>query len=455
MKQNVDMLHGSLADKILLYALPLAATGILEQLFNAADIAVVGNFVGKEAMAAVGSNTAIIGLLVNLFMGVSLGTNVVIAHAVGRKDKSQIHRAVHTSIIFALVSGVCLTMIGEIFAPMILKMTSVPADVFDMSVLYLRVYLLGIPVILLYNFESAIFRGQGNTRTPLLALAGSGVINVLLNLFFVVVLKRTVDGVAMATVLSNLLSSIFLFFRLLHSKEDVRIRLEEFHLDKDVLKRVLQIGVPSGIQGAMFAIANIIIQSAINSLGATVMAASSAAFNLEIFAFYVMNSFGQTCTTFTGQNYGAGNLPRCRKTFFRCLLLGVLFTAIAVAVILGFGHQLLAIFNKNEKVVEVGYVRLLYIFFAYIFSIQYEIGSGYLRGFGISFLPALISLVSVCGVRIFWIMTIFSKYPTFTTIMIVYPVSLGLSGIAVMLTIIFMKPSKRMSKKNAEGSAVS
>lgn len=446
MKQNVDMLHGSLVDKILLYALPLAATGILEQLFNAADIAVVGNFVGKEAMAAVGSNTAIIGLLVNLFMGVSLGTNVVIAHAVGRKDKSQIHRAVHTSIIFALASGVCLTVIGEIFAPMILKMTSVPADVFDMSVLYLRVYLLGIPVILLYNFESAIFRGQGNTRTPLLALAGSGVINVLLNLFFVVVLKRTVDGVAMATVLSNLLSSIFLFFRLLHSKEDVRIRLEEFHLDREVLKRVLQIGVPSGIQGAMFATANIIIQSAINSLGATVMAASSAAFNLEIFAFYVMNSFGQTCTTFTGQNYGAGNLPRCRKIFFRCLLLGVLFTAMTVAVILGFGHQLLAIFNNNEKVVEVGYIRLLYIFFAYIFSIQYEIGSGYLRGFGISFLPALISLISVCGVRIFWIMTIFSKYPTFTTIMIVYPVSLGLSGIAVMLTVIFMKPSKRMQK---------
>ncbi|MBQ9156414.1 MAG: MATE family efflux transporter [Eubacterium sp.] len=443
MNRQINMLEGSLADKILMYALPLAATGILQQLFNAADVAVVGNFVGKEAMAAVGSNTAIIGLLVNLFIGISLGTNVVIAHAIGKGDQEEIGKAVHTSILVAVFGGIFLLIIGELLAPAILKLTGVPDEVFDMAVLYLRVYLLGMPVILLYNFESAIFRGQGNTRTPLIALACSGVINVVLNVIFVVVLHRTVDGVAMATAISNTISSIFLFYKLLHSRDEIRIRMPEFGIDIKVLRRILQIGVPAGIQTSMFSIANIIIQSAINSLGATVMAGSSAAFNLEIFAYYMLNSFGQACTTFVGQNYGAGKLDRCKRSFILCFLMDYIFTGAVCILILVFGHQLLAIFNNDPEVIQSGYLRLAYIFFAYIFSLWQDVGSGYLRGFGLSFVPAVISLLGVCGSRVLWIMTAFKRVPTFTTIMLVYPISLGLTGLVILLSILIIRPSRK------------
>ncbi|MBQ6392940.1 MAG: MATE family efflux transporter, partial [Eubacterium sp.] len=303
--KNINMMEGPLAGKVLLYALPLAATGILQQLFNAADVAVVGSFVGKEAMAAVGSNSAIIGLLVNLFIGISLGSNVIIAHAVGKGDKEEVHNTVCTSLVIALAGGFFLMILGEIFAARILMLTGVPSEVFDMAVLYLRIYLLGMPVILLYNFEAAIFRGKGNTRIPLMALAGSGVINVLLNLLFVLGFHRSVDGVAMATAISNLASSAYLLYKLNRSGDEIQVHFNEFQVDMGVLSKILRIGIPAGLQSSMFSLANIIIQAAINSLGATVMAGSSAAFNLEILAYYMINSFGQACTTIVGQNYGA------------------------------------------------------------------------------------------------------------------------------------------------------
>ena len=442
MRKDYNMLEGSLADKILMYALPLAATGILQQLFNAADVAVVGTFVGKEAMAAVGSNSAIIGLLVTFFIGISLGTNVIIAHAFGRGDQEEIHKAVSTSMTVALISGLCLMVVGEVFAPKILMLTSVPEEIFSMSVLYLRVYLLGMPFILLYNFEAAIFRGSGNTRTPLIALSGSGLINVLLNLFFVIVLHRSVDGVAMATAISNLTASLFLFYKLYHREDAIRFRFRDFRPDGETLLKILRIGVPSGIQSSMFSVANVIIQSAINSLGATVMAGSSAAFNLEILAYYMLNSFGQACTTFVGQNYGAGKLDRCRKTLLYCIVLDYAFTITTCLLILAFGHQLLGLFNKEPDVIHSGYLRLCYIFFAYIFNVLQEVGSGYLRGFGKSMVPAVISLAGVCGVRIIWIMTAFRMHPTFATIMLSYPLSLGVTGIAIMISILIIRPGR-------------
>ena len=442
-RRQMNMTEGSMADKILLFALPLAATGILQQLFNAADVAVVGQFVGKEAMAAVGSNSAIIGLLVNLFIGISLGTNVIIAHAIGRGDRKEIRKAVHNSIMIGLGGGLFLMGLGQWLAPEILKLTGVPDDVFSMSVLYLRVYLLGMPVILLYNFEAAIFRGKGDTRTPLIALACSGMINVALNVFFVVVLGRTVDGVAMATAISNLISSAFLFWNLCRDKGEIHFSFRYLKFDLSILKKILRIGIPAGIQASMFSIANIIIQSAINSLGATIMAASSAAFNLEIFAYYMLNSFGQACTTFVGQNHGAGKPERCRKSLGVCFLLDYIFTAITCLTILFFGHQLLGLFNSDPEVIRSGYLRLCYLFFAYIFNVMQEVGSGYLRGYGLSLVPALISLAGICGTRILWIMTVFRKIPSFTTIMVAYPVSLGITGLVIMLSILIIKPSAR------------
>lgn len=318
-RKSLDMLHGSIWNKLLIFALPVAATAILEQLFNASDIAVVGNFTGAGktiAMAAVGTNSSIISLIVNLFVGIALGANVVIANAIGRKDKDAVTKAVHTSIIIAILAGIGVAIAGELSADPLLVSLQVPEDVFPEALLYLRIYLIGMPVILLYNFEAAIFRSTGDTKTPLAILTMSGILNVLLNLFFVVILHMTVNGVAIATVVSNAVSSVLLFYRLAKTKELIHVEWKQLIIDRKVLGQIMRIGLPAGIQSAVFAVANIVIQSPINSLGTVIMAASSAAYNIEIFAYDILNSFSQACTTFVGQNYGAGQFKRCRN----CLL---------------------------------------------------------------------------------------------------------------------------------------
>lgn len=450
MESRMDMINGSLGDKIIKYAIPLAVTGVLQQLFNAADLAVVGHFSGKEAMAAVGSNAPVIGLLVNLFVGISLGSNVVIARSIGQKDQESISKAVHTSVIVALLGGMFLTVLGEGLAPEIVRMLDVPEEVYPLAINYLRIYLAGMPVILLYNFESAIFRSCGNTQTPLFALVISGVLNVALNLFFVLGLGMDVDGVATATVLSNLVSSTILFAALMRTELAVKIRLPKLRVHGDMLVQILKIGIPAGIQGMIFSFANIIIQSAVNSLGTTVMAASSAAFNLEVFAYYIMNSFGQACTTFVGQNYGAGKGGRCLKTLKLCLVQSLISTAAVSGLILLFSHPLLSIFNTDPEVIATGRIRLEYIFFAYLFSFAQEVLSGYLRGFGVSFIPAACAVIGICGVRLTWIFTVFRQRPSFTTIMQVYPLSLGVTAAVILAVTLFMRPSRRYVVPNRE-----
>jgi len=448
-RKEIDMLTGSIWDKILVYALPLAATGILQQLFNAADVVVVGRFTGSHgaaAMAAVGANSPVIGLIVGVFVGVSLGTNVVIANAVGMKDRKMIHQAVHTSILFALICGVIMTILGELFAAPILRALSVPDDVLPMAVLYLRIYFSGLPVILLYNFEAAIFRGIGNTRTPLAALTVSGILNVFLNLFFVIVVGMTVDGVAIATVISNAVSALALLRTLMRTDSDVRLDLRKLRIHSNVFQKIMMIGIPAGIQSAVFAIANIIIQSAINSLGTVVMAASSAAYNIEVFVYDVLNAFSQACTTFTGQNNGAGNMPRCKKVLGLCLLEGAVCTAASVALVLLFGKQILSFFTTDQAVIDTGYIRLVLIFFAYIFTIQYEVMSGYLRGFGISALPALLTTLGICGVRIAWIYLVFPGSRTFHTIMMAYPYSLAATAAMMLTTLLVRRPASKRER---------
>lgn len=449
MSSRMDMINGSLGDKIIRYAVPLAATGILQQLFNAADLAVVGQFSGKSAMAAVGGNAPVIGLLVNLFVGISLGSNVVIAKAVGQQDNGKISKAVHTSVVVALLGGLFLAVLGELLAPVVVELLDVPGEVCPMAVKYLRIYLAGMPVILLYNFESAIFRSCGNTRTPLIALVISGILNVIFNLFFVMGFGMDVDGVAAATVLANFISSAILFAALM--KIDLAIRLEprKLWVHRDVLAQILKIGVPAGIQGMIFSFANIIVQSAVNSLGTTIMAASSAAYNLEIFSYYVMNSFGQACTTFVGQNYGAGKNDRCRKALKLCLLQCLLCTAVSCVLILAFSRTLLSLFNTDPDVIAAARIRLVYIFFAYLFSFVQENLSGYLRGFGVSFIPAACAVAGICGVRLTWIFTVFRRWPSFTTIMQVYPLSLGLTAAAILLVTLLVKPSRRFVVQDA------
>ena len=339
-KRTLDMIHGSIWNKIPRFALPVAATAILEQLFNASDVAVVGNFTGEAktvSVAAVGANSPIISLIVNLFIGIALGTNVVIANAIGRNDRDTVRKTLHTSVLVAIFGGIFVAFLGEAAAAPLLGMLNVPEDVFPLALLYLRIYLIGMPVILLYNFEAAIFRSVGDTKTPLAALAFSGVLNVLLNLFFVAVLHMTVNGVAIATVISNAISSVLLFIKLRRTNGIIHLEAKELKIDSASLKNILRIGLPAGIQSAVFAVSNIVILSAINSLGTVVMAASSAAYNIEIITYDILNSFSQACTTFVGQNVGAGEMKRCRRTLFLCLAEGIVTLSLAVALILLFG----------------------------------------------------------------------------------------------------------------------
>ncbi len=451
--KDIDMLNGSIWNMIPRYALPVAMTSILEQLFNASDIAVVGNFTGANgttAVAAVGANSSIIGLLVNLFVGIALGANVVIANSIGHNDNNTVHRAVHTSVIMSVAGGIIVTAIGELVASPLLKSLNVPDDVFPYALLYLRIYLLGMPVILLYNFESAIFRSIGETKIPLEALAISGVINVILNLFFVIVLKMTVNGVATATVIANAISSVVLFRKLMKTDAVIRLDVKKLKFDIPVFSRIMKIGLPAGIQSAVFSIANIVIQSAINSLGTVVMAASSAAFNLEILAYYILNSFSQACTTFVGQNYGAGQIKRCKRTLILCLIEDAIASGLAILIVLLAGRFLLSLFDKTPEVIDVGFVRLKMIFSAYVFSMLYEVMSGYLRGFGISLVPAILTTIGVCGTRIFWIYVIFPAHRNFETIMTAYPVSLSITAVLIFISLMVYRPSHRFENKKPE-----
>ena len=446
-----SMTEGSLWNKILGFAFPLAMTGILQQAFNAADIAVVGNFtgeLGEACMAAVGANTPIINFIINGFLGISLGTNVVIANAVGSKDDETVQKAVHTSMIVAVLGGVIIALLGELLAEPIFRMQNISDEAFSMALLYFRIYIAGTPVILLYNFEAAIFRGIGNTRIPFLALVIAGLINVGLNVFFVVFMGRSVDGVATATVISNMISGIVLLLFLKKSKTPARFDEKKLRISGSVLKKILKIGIPSSLQACVFSAANIIIQSAINSLGTLVAAASSAAFNIEIFSYYVLNSFGQACTTFTGQNYGARKFDRCRKSLKLCLLEGIVIEGLMVGFLLFFGRDLIAVFKPgNPELVEIGYVRVMFITTAHLFSLFYDVMSGYMRGYGISLSPALVTMCCICGIRIIWIYTVFEQFRSFASIMAVYPLSLGVNALAIGILLLIKRPAKKLSAK--------
>lgn len=442
--KKIDMTHGSLWDKILMIALPLAASGILQQLFNAADVAVVGQFVGKEAMAAVGANAPVVNILITMFTGISLGANVVISRYTGRKDKENAENAAHTAILVAVISGFFILVLGQCIARITLEMMSVPSDCLDMAVLYLRVYLCGMPVIFLYNFEAAIFQSQGDTKTPLMCLIISGIVNVILNLFFVIVIGMTVNGVALATVISNGISSMLLFAFLLKGKTPLTIEKQRFRIHADLLKEMLQIGLPAGLQGMVFSISNILIQSAVNSLGTDVVAGSSAAGNLEIIGYFVVNSFSQACTTIIGQNFGANQPERCHKTLMISLVESWIVGGTVSFLIIIFGKQLLRLFNSDPNVIAFGYQRLFWILSFEVINGTIDIISGAMKGYGESLTPALIALVCICGVRIVYIFTYFAFHRSFTTLMLAYPISW-------IITMIVISAAYLIIRKNGLG----
>lgn len=303
-------------------------------------------------------------------------------------------------------------------------------------------------VVVLPNVEVAIFRSVGDTKVPLKTLVVSRIINVILNLFFVIVLKMTVNGVAIAIVISNLISAIILLNKLIKTDQYIHVNLKDLKIYKLSLVRILKIRMPAGIQSAVFALANIVIQAAINSLGTVVIAASSAAFNVEIFAYDILNSFWQACTTFVGQNYGAGQIDRCKKTLYLCLIEDAIASALAIGIIIVSCKFLLSLFNNNPQVIQIGYTRLIMVFTAYIFSMLCEVMSGYLRGFGISLVPTILTCICICGTRVLWIEIVFKSYQSFTTIMCAYPLSLALTSVAILCALMYYRPSKKMLNKD-------
>lgn len=360
-KYEMDMCSGALLPKILLYSLPLMLSGILQLLFNAADIVVVGRFAGNDALAAVGSTSSLINLLVNVFMGLSVGTNVMVAHFYGAGQKRELEEMVHTAILTSLVSGVILIFVGLALSRPALLLMDTPENVIDQAVLYIRIYFVGMPVMMLYNFGSAVLRAVGDTRRPLYFLLIAGVVNVILNLFFVISLSMGVAGVALATVISQGISAALVLLCLMRSQGDYQVSLKKLRIVKDKMIKMVKIGLPAGLQGALFSVSNVLIQSSVNSFGSIAMAGNTAAQNLEGFVYTAMNSLHQTCISFTGQNYGARQYKRMGRILLICLG-----CVIVVGVVMGngvylAGDVLLKLYSPDEEVIQYGVLRLLYI----------------------------------------------------------------------------------------------
>lgn len=426
------MLHGKLLPKLLLFALPLAASSILQQLFNAVDVAVVGQFASSPEQAAVGCNGPVINLLINLFVGISVGTNVAIANYIGQQHKERIKAAVHTSMVTAIISGFLVLLLGLLIAEPILGWMDTPGEVMGYAVTYLRIYFLGMPFIMVYNFGAAILRSMGDTKRPLYCLVLSGVINAGLNMFFVIVFHLGAAGVAIATVISNVVSAGMVWYFLSHEAEPIHLSFRDLRISTPELLRILQIGIPAGIQGMVFSIANVFVQTGLNGLGTNAVAGSAVALNYEYFTYFIIAAFNQATVTFTSQNYGAKQYDRCKRVFELCMLVGTLaLGAASVVFVLGRGF-FAAIFTPDAEVAKYAELRMLHILTFQFVCSTYEIGGAALRGIGYSMTPALITIFGTCVVRIWWIYTVFPRFPTFETLMDIYPITWVLTGIAVL-----------------------
>lgn len=429
---GMDMLHGNLLKKLLLFAFPLAASSILQQLFNAVDVAVVGQFASSQEQAAVGCNGPVINLLINLFVGISVGTNVAIANYIGQQHKERIKAAIHTSMVTAVVSGLLLLFLGLAIArPMLLWMDT-PEEVIGYAVVYLKIYFLGMPFIMVYNFGAAILRSMGDTRRPLYCLVLSGVINAALNLFLVIAFRLGAAGVAIATVISNMVSAWMVCRFLAREAEPFRLSVRALAVSKPELLRILQIGVPAGIQGMVFSVANVFVQTALNGLGTNAVAGSAVALNYEYFTYFILSAFNQAAVTFTSQNYGAKNFDRCKQVFRLCMAVGALATAaLSLLFVLGRGF-FASLFTPDPAVAEFAKLRMLHLLTLNCICASYEIGGAALRGIGYSMTPALITIFGTCVVRIWWIKVIFPRFHTFEMLMDVYPITWFLTGAAVL-----------------------
>lgn len=434
-----NMTNGSILKRIVLFSLPLALSSVLQLLFNAADVVVVGRFVGSTALAAVGSNSALINLLVNLFVGLSVGSNVVAARCFGARDNTGVRNTVHTSIAIGFISGTLLAFVGFFAARFLLELMSCPMDVIDLSTIYLKIYFIGMPVNMVYNFSSALLQAIGDTRRPLYCLAASGVLNVILNLVFVIVFQLSVAGVALATIISQALSAGLVLWLLCREKGPLHLDLHALSIHRSTLIQILRIGLPAGLQSTVFSLSNVVIQSAVNSFGSVVVAGNSAASNIEGFVYASMNAFAQAAVTFTSQNVGARQYHNIDRVLANCLL-----CVGATGLILGvgatiFGHPLLGIYSSDPAVIQAGMERLIIICSTYLLCGFMDVFAGVLRGLGYSVMPMVVSLVGSCALRLIWIATIFQLMHTTRMLYISYPISWTLTVLTHLICFLVVR----------------
>ena len=444
---TMDMTEGPVLTKILMFSIPLMFSSVLQILFNAADIVVVGKFVGDTALAAVGSNSALINLVTNLFIGLSIGANVIVARYFGGKQDENTSIAVHTSIALGFISGIILTLIGIIGAPFFLRIMLTPEDVLPQAVLYLRILFAGITSMMLYNFGSAVLRAVGDTKRPLYFLLLAGIINVILNLFFVIVLKMSVAGVALATILSQALSCVLVLWCLTKEDSAIKLNFRKIRINKIKFIQILKIGLPAGFQGVVFALSNTVIQSSVNSFGSVVMAGSAAAQNIEGIVYFAMNSFYQASITFTSQCYGAKKFARINRVLAMSLLCVVAAGLICGHGLLFSGYRILGIFSSNSQVIVAGMNRLSVILSTYFLCGIMDVLVGALRGIGYSVLPMVVSLIGSCLLRLLWLATVFQmeRFHTTTTVYLSYPISWAIT--LSVHAVCFAVPRRKLEDK--------
>ncbi|MBR4768673.1 MAG: MATE family efflux transporter [Lachnospiraceae bacterium] len=447
-KNEIDMTEGPLLGKMVRFTLPLVASGMLQLLFNACDTMVVGKFVGDSALAAVGSNGALISLLIGLFMGVSVGANVLVAQFYGAKRQRDIEEVVHTAFLIAVIFGVGLTAIGIAFAPLFLRWTGVPEDVIGQSTRYLRIYFLGCVFSLVYNFMAAILRAIGDTRRPLIILTIAGVVNLMLNLLLVIGFGMDVEGVAIPTVVSQFVSAGLVVLILTREKSIVRLDLRRIRIVPDKLKKMLRIGIPSGLQGIVFSLSNVLIQSSVNSFGKYVMAGVTAANNLEGFVYQAMNAFHHTALNFTGQNVGAVKPKRIIGVYWRAALLVTAIGATMGGLIWFFGPKLLTIYTTTDQSIAAGMTKLMYVCAPYFICGLMDVSSGMVKGLGASIIPMVTALTGSCLFRILYLYTFFAANRTLETLYLVYPISWTITAVAhlICFLILFRRIKKRWAK---------
>lgn len=446
MKNEIDMLHGPLFMKMIMFTLPLAASSILQQLFNSVDVAVMGRFASSQALAAVGSNAPVISLLINLFMGVSMGANVIISNHIGQNDRRSIRDAISTVGLVAIVSGLLMMVVGILVARPILTMMDTPADVLDMAVTYLRIFFLGIPFFMIFDFGSAILRSMGDTRRPLYILMAAGIVNTILNLVFVIIFHMGVAGVAIATSIANAVSAALIIYLLLHEKEPYRLRSKKLYIEWKELKRMLQIGVPAGLQGMVFSVSNVLLQASINGYGSDAIAGSAAAVNFEYYCYFIIGAFNGAAISFTGQNYGAGLNHRVKRIFAICLFMGFVGCAALNWFFIWQEDFFLRLFTDSPAVIAFGKTRMHIALAWQSIAAFYEISGSVLRGMGKSIEPTLITVFGTCLLRIVWIYTIMPGWRGFDHLITVYPVSWAITAV-MMLGLYFWQTRHLLTEK--------